>query len=105
MTAASESRPERRLEAAGDRWAATSNTVPDPDDYLTALDAIAESLRGRFVVTVEVGDQGHTRTHYYSNARAAERAVNRARARGASAHVAICQLLPAGVVTVLGGDR
>jgi len=98
MNSANESRPERRLEAAGDRWAATSNTVPDPDDYLTELDAIAESLRGRFVVTVEVGDQGHTRTHYYVNARAAERAVHRARARGASVRVTLVQLHPVGIV-------
>jgi hypothetical protein len=79
--------------------------MADHGDPLAALDALAESLRGRFVVTVDVGDQGHTRTHFYSNARAAERAVHRARARGASAHVALCQLLPVGVVTALGGDR
>lgn len=86
--------------------ATTSSTSLVPDaDALSDLDALAESLRGYLVVQVVVDDAGHRRTHLYRSAAAAERAVSRARDRGRTAHVSLCQLLPIGVVMGLGGGR
>ena len=65
------------------------------------LDAWAEHYRGRFMVEVEVGSSGQRRTYYYANVRAAERAVNRARARGAESRVGLVQTIPVGVLTGL----
>lgn len=73
-------------------------------DILADLDAVAEHLRGRFVVQVAIeGDR--YRTHVYRNAAAAERAVDRAKARGQRAHVTLVQMLPVGVVVGLGVER
>lgn len=79
--------------------------VPPAADVLAELDALAESLRGYFVVQVVVDDEGHRRTSIYRSAGAAEKAVRRARERGRTAHVSLCQLLPVGVVSSLGGGR
>ena len=73
-------------------------------DLLADLDALAEHLRGRFVVQVAIeGDR--YRTHVYRNAAAAERAVDRAKARGQRAHCTLVQMLPVGVVQGLGVER
>jgi hypothetical protein len=64
---------------------------------------MAENSRGYFVVQVVIDDAGHRRTQIYRSAAAAERAVRRARERGRTAHVSLCQLLPIGVVSSLGG--
>lgn len=72
--------------------------------YLADLDAVADHLRGYFVVQVTIDDEGHRRTSLYRSAGAAERAVQRATDRGRRAHVTLCQLLPVGVV-VGGGAR
>lgn len=74
-------------------------------DLLSDLDALAESLRGYFVVQVTVDDEGHRRTFPYRSAAAAERCVLRARERGRTAHVSLVQMLPIGVVVGLGGAR
>jgi hypothetical protein len=68
---------------------------------LADLDALAEHLRARFVVQVTI-DGDHRRTNVYRSAAAAERAVDRATARGQRAHVTLCQMLPVGVVVGLG---
>ena len=43
------------------------------------------------------------RTHVYMSAKSSENAVRRATERGKRVHVALCQLLPVGVVVGLGG--
>lgn len=78
------------------------HSVTPGDGLVGELDALAGNLRGLFVVTVEIGTEGHTRRHLYRSAGAAEKCVLRARLRGASAHVTLCQLLPVGVVAGLG---
>lgn len=87
---------------------AASNVITDGDnpsvarstDLLADLDALAEHLRGRFVVQVTVdAERGHKRTNVYRSCAAAERAVARAKARGQSAHVSLVQMLPVGVVS------
>lgn len=75
-----------------------TSSVPRPADVLAELDALAEHLRGYYVVQVVVDDAGHRRTNFYRSAKAAERAVERARLRGRDAHVTLCQLMPVGVV-------
>lgn len=83
-----------------------SNVISDGDnlsvakatDLLADLDALAEHLRGYFVVQVVVSDAGHRRTYIYRTTLAAERAVERARARGRHATITLCQLHPVGVV-------
>ncbi len=72
---------------------------------LADIDAQAELLRGVFVLRVQVNDDGDRRTYFYKSAGAAERAVKRARERGRTAHVALCQLVPVGVVWGPGGLR
>lgn len=67
------------------------------------LDALAENIRGYFVVQVQINDAGQHRTMIYRSLASAEKAVKRARARGRGAHVSLCQLLPVGVVTSLTG--
>lgn len=67
------------------------------------IDALAESLRGVYVCQVVVDDAGHRRTHFYRNLGAVERAVERARGRGRTAHVSLVQLVPVGVV--MGAPR
>jgi hypothetical protein len=57
------------------------------------------------MVEVEVGDNSGRRTFYYANVRAAERCVQRARARGALARVALVQTVPVGILQGLGGGR
>jgi hypothetical protein len=69
------------------------------------LSAWCESLRGRFVVEVGIGDGTRTRTFWYSNVRAAERCVDRAHARGQVARVALVKTLPVGMIAGLGGAR
>lgn len=66
------------------------------------LDGLAESLRGYLVLQVVVDDAGHRRTHLYRSAGAAQRAVERAQARGREAHLTLCQLVPLDVVYVGG---
>jgi hypothetical protein len=78
-----------------------ASSIPHGLDPLADLDAIAEHLRGRFVIQIEVGPDRY-RTHVYRNASAAERAVKRANDRGERAHVTLCQMLPVGVVIGLG---
>lgn len=73
-------------------------------DYLADLDALAEHLRGRLVVQV-VLDDDRRRTYVYRSAAAAERAVERAKARGQRGHVTLVQMLPVGVVVGLGEGR
>lgn len=67
------------------------------------LSAWAESCRGRFMVEVEIGQNGQLRTLFYANVRAAERCVQRARARGAGVRVALVQTMPVGVLQGFGG--
>lgn len=74
-------------------------SIPRRTDLLGDLDALAEHLRGYYVVQVVVDDAGHRRTNFYRSAKAAERAVERATARGRHAHVTLCQLMPVGVVS------
>ena len=71
--------------------------VPPTTDLLVDLDALADSLHGRFVVQVTI-DADRRRTTVYRSAAAAERAAERANARGQSAHVTLVQMLPVGVV-------
>jgi len=63
---------------------------------------MAEHLRGRLVVQVEV-DGEKCRTHIFRSTAAAERCVQRAAERGRRAHVTLVQILPIGVVVGLGG--
>lgn len=73
--------------------------LPPPAGFAGDLDALAEHLRGRFVVQVVVdADRNHRRTNVYRSCAAAERAVARATARGQRAHVTLVQMLPVGVV-------
>lgn len=76
-----------------------TTSIPRTGDLLADLDALAEHLRGYYVVQVVVDDAGHRRTNFYRSAKAAERAVERARLRGRHAHVTLCQLHPVGVVS------
>lgn len=71
---------------------------------IAELDAMAEAMRGYFVVQVTIDDAGHRRTTLYRSAGAAEQAVKRARARGRFCHVSLCQLLPVGTVVLAGGQ-
>lgn len=83
-----------------------TSSVVESADILADLDALAEHLGGRFVVQVVVdADRGHRRTNVYRSCAAAERAVERARARGQAAHVTLVRMLPVGVVVGLGGGR
>ncbi len=97
--------------SGGNRVATLSTVSPetvatDPrHSCLADIDAQAELLRGVFVLRVQVNDDGDRRTYFYKSAGAAERAVKRARERGRTAHVALCQLVPVGVVWGPGGLR
>lgn len=102
---ASESRPGGETGAAGNRVAATASSIAPKTHTVADLDAWAQSCRGRFMVEVEVGHDGGRRTFYYANVRAAERCVERARARGALARVALVQTVPVGILQGLGGGR
>ncbi len=53
-----------------------TSSIPRAADLLADLDALAEHLRGYFVVQVVVDDAGHRRTNFYRSAKAAERAVD-----------------------------
>lgn len=75
-------------------------SVPSAADLLGDPDALAEHLRGYFVVQVVVNDAGHRRTYIYRTVAAAERAVQRARERGRHASTTLCQLHPVGKVEV-----
>jgi hypothetical protein len=74
-----------------------------PCDNLADLDALAEQLRGRLVVQVQLDGDRH-RTSVYRSASAAERAVQRARGRGVRVQVSLVQMVPVGVVVGLGGS-
>ena len=108
MLEAKTSRPDAANGGAADDRAGNLKSVPSVrlgSDVIADLDALAEHLRARFVVQVTI-DGDHRRTHVYRNAAAAEKAVERAKARGQRAHVTLCQMLPVGVVVGLaGGDR
>ncbi len=81
-------RPEQRLEAANDCWAAVSNSVSLGD-----LDALAAHVDGAFVVVVQVtGD--HYRRRCYLTAKAAEAAARKATDRGENATVYLAVLKP-----------
>ena len=82
-----------------------ASRIPATTDLLADLDALAESLSARFAVQVTVDDAGHRRTNVYRSAGAAERAVERARERGRTAHVTLVQMLPVGVVVGLRAAR
>lgn len=77
--------------------------LPPSTPLLSDLDALAEHLRGYFVVQVVVSDAGQRRTYIYRTTLAAERAVERARECGRHASIALCQLMPVGVV--FGGAK
>lgn len=62
------------------------------------IDALAEHLRGVYVVQLVVSDAGHRRSYFYKNLDAAQRAVGRARERGRSAHLTLVQMIPVGVI-------
>jgi hypothetical protein len=70
-------------------------TAPDEHDLaeMTALD-------GAFVVRVEVGGAGTTRTYVYKTIGAAERAVERAVNRGRAVSVYMCSLRVLGPVAL-----
>jgi hypothetical protein len=100
--------PERRNRPAANGAASNVTdgdvtSIAQPTYTLADLDALAETLRGYIVVQVTVDDAGHRRTYLYRSAAAAERCVRRAQERGRFAHVAVCSLLPAGVVVGMGG--
>lgn len=97
-----ESRPAANR-AASKSFAGDTSRVPNQADLLQDLDALAESLSGYLVVQVVIDDENHRRTTIYRSAGAAQRAVERAQARGRTAHVSLCQLLPVGVIA--GGLR
>lgn len=82
---------------------ADNRSLPPDADILADLDAMAEHLRGRLVVQVEVDDDKY-RTHVYRSTAAAERCVQRATERGRWSHVTLVQMLPVGVVVGLGGE-
>lgn len=63
---------------------------------LSPVDA-AGVVNGVHVVVVRVDDE-HYRRRVYLNLPSAQRAVERARRKGQSAEVVLCQLVPAGVV-------
>lgn len=82
-------------------FATTTTSAPSlPHHLLTPADAEAwlQSHKGHLLVEVEVGNNGHTRTYRYASLKPAERCVERALARGASARVALVQTLPVGIV-------
>ena len=78
------------------------SSLPQPGDILADLDAMAEHLRGRLVVQVEVDEEKY-RTHIYRSTAAAERCVQRAAERGRRSHVTLVRMLPVGVVVGLNG--
>lgn len=93
------------VEAGSDRARSSADSTARRG-LLADLDAYAELLAGRFFVQVVIDDDAqHRRTYVYRSAGAAERAVERARDRGQTAHVTLCQLLPVGVVVGLGVPR
>jgi hypothetical protein len=97
--------PAKVTAASVSEAACSWNTPGIPRHTLLAnLDALAEHLRGRFVVQVAI-DGDWYRTNVYRNAAAAERAVNRAKVRGQRVHVTLVQMLPVGVVVGLGESR
>lgn len=93
------SRPQLTLQTAPGALDGTVS-VPDlasPDTHdLTEMAA----LSGAFVVRLEVGEVGETRTYLYRSISGAERAVQRATARGRSVAVYLCQLSPVGPVVL-----
>lgn len=102
--------PERQERPAGNQAPSKSiatdlHIVTPTTVTIVDLQAWAETSRGRFMVETTVGDGTHRRTYYYANVRAAQRCVERARARGAEARVALIQTIPVGIVTGLGGGR
>lgn len=80
-------------EQAGRPTLSAESTATEP---LSALDA-AGVVDGVHVVVVRV-DGEHYRRRVYLNLPSAQRAVERARARGRGAEIVLCQLVPAGVV-------
>lgn len=91
-----------RQEGPRDSFATVRPILARPHGLLDELDALADAMRGYFVVQVVVSDAGNRRTHLYRSAAAAERAVERAEKRGRVAHVSLAQLMPVGVVSSLG---
>ena len=98
------SRPGEKAAPTVSTAISTETSVPNPIDVLGDLDALAEHLRGKFVVQTQT-DGDRYRTHVYMTAKAAENAVRRGNARGKHVHVALCQLLPVGVVVGLASGR
>lgn len=73
-----------------------------PTDILADLDALAEHLRGRLVVQVEIDDDKF-RTYIYRSPAAAQACAERAAERGRRSHITLVQMLPVGVVVGLRG--
>ncbi len=67
---------------------------------LTDLDAYADHINGTFVVLV-VMPTGHHRRRCFLTVKAAQRAAEKARARGQAATVTLCELKP---LFHVGGD-
>ncbi len=95
-------RPEQRLEAANDCWAAVFNSVSLGADVLGELDALAAHVDGAFVVVVKVTG-GHYRRRCYLTAAAAENAARKATDRGENAVVYLAELKP--LWRIVGGER
>lgn len=96
-------RPETEVLEAAQAFGSAEPIIAPTVDVVADLDAMAETLRGYFVVQVVIDEDGHRRTNLYRSAGAAQRAVGRARERGRDVHVSLCQLMPVGVVMGLGG--
>lgn len=90
---------------ADTRLAPATDSPRQTHQLVADLDAMAEAMRGYFVVQVTIDDAGHRRTTLYRSAGAAEQTVKRARGRGRDVHVTLAQLVPVGVIVGLGGDR
>lgn len=92
MTRARESRPSMAAEAAPESVVATlpQNTETAPVPHLTA--AAARSRLADCYAVVAAGKS--VRKHLYFNLPSAERAVRRAHARGADAHLILVRLVP-----------
>ena len=103
MSRTKRSRPAEANHEAAESLAGDSPIVSPSSPAVADLDAMAEALRGYFVVQVVIDEDGHRRTNLYRSAGAAQRAVQRARERGRDVHVSLCQLMPVGVVVGLGG--
>jgi hypothetical protein len=92
-------RPQLTLQTAPGAFDGASSvpalSPPDAHDL-----AEMAALDGAYVVRVEVGGSGSTRTYVYKTIGAAERAVERAQARGRAVSVYMCALQMLGPVVL-----